>query len=346
VLLAAAKRFGVAGSVVEAFRILINAFPALLSVFLYREVHQDSISSKGDFMKHSDKVILVTGATGKQGGSVARHLLSDGWKVRALTRNPDKPEAKALARRGAHLVKGDLSDHKSVLHAVKGAYGVFSVQNTWEHGVEKEIQQGTLLADVARDTGVKHFVYTSVGSANRNTGIPHFDSKWRIEEHLRTIKLATTILRPVFFMENFYMPQTQKEIYDGTLALGLRPDKPLQIVAVDDIGVFVARAFDRPGDFVARELDLAGDELTGPRMASLFSKAIGRSVAYVQTPIEMIRKFSEDYALMMEWFNKEGYEADIHSLRQEHPGLETLETWLVRAGWKKAEAVRVETHVS
>ena len=296
-------------------------------------------------MKHADKLILVTGATGKQGGAVARHLLSSGWKVRAMTRNPDKPEAKALERRGARLVKGDLSDRKSVLHAIKGAYGVFSVQNTWEHGVEKEIQQGTLLADIAKEAGIKHFVYTSVGSAYRNTGIPHFDSKWRIEEHLRMIKIATTILRPVYFMENFNMPQTQKEIYNGTFAMGLKPDKPLQLIAVDDIGVFAEMAFDRPGDFVAREIDLAGDELTGPQIASLFSKAIGRSITYVQTPIEAIRKFSEDYALMMEWFNNKGYEADIHTLRQEHPGLETLETWLVRAGWKKAEAVHIERSV-
>ncbi|MBN1128240.1 MAG: NmrA/HSCARG family protein [Chitinispirillaceae bacterium] len=290
-------------------------------------------------MKHSDKLILVTGATGKQGGSVARHLVSDGWRVRALTRNPDKPEAHALRGRGAEIVKGDLSDRLSVDKVLNGVYGVFSVQNSWEHGVEKEVVQGVLLADAAKTAGVKHFVYTSVGSAHRNTGIPHFESKWKIEQHIRSLRLAHTILRPVFFMENFYMPDTQKALYEGTFSLGTRPDQPLQIVAVDDIGVFAAMAFDRPGDFVGREIDLAGDELTGPQMAERMGQAIGRSVSFVQTPIEAIRGFSEDYALMVEWFNAKGYEADIKHLREEHPGLENLDTWLVRAAWKKAEAV-------
>jgi uncharacterized protein YbjT (DUF2867 family) len=290
-------------------------------------------------MKHSNKLILVTGATGKQGGAVARHLLWEGWKIRALVRNPDKQEARALENRGAQLVKGDLSDRSSIEQAMNGVYGVFSVQNSWEHGVVKEVEQGTLVADIAKEAGVKHFVYSSVGSANRNTGIPHFESKWKIEEHIHSLNLNYTILRPVFFMENFYMPDTQKPLYEGTLALGLRPDKALQMIAVDDIGVFAARAFDKPGDFLGRELDLAGDELTGPQMAELMGKAIGRTVTFKQLPIELIRKFSEDYALMMEWFNARGYEADIPRLREEHPGLETLETWLVRAAWKKAEPV-------
>jgi uncharacterized protein YbjT (DUF2867 family) len=254
-----------------------------------------------------------------------------------LTRNPNKPEAKALQRKGAEIIQGDFSERASIENAMKGAYGVFSVQNSWESGVEREVEQGIIIADSAKKAGVMHFVYSSVGSANRKTGIPHFDSKWRIEEHIRSLGLHYTIMRPVFFMENFNAPGTQKELYEGRLSLGLRPDKPLQIIAVDDIGVFVAKALDKPGDFLWRELDIAGDELTGPQIADHIGKAIGKRVAYFQTPIEQIRKISSDYALMMEWFNAKGYEADIPRLREEHPGLETFDTWLVRAGWKKAE---------
>jgi uncharacterized protein YbjT (DUF2867 family) len=290
-------------------------------------------------MMHSDKLILVFGATGKQGGSVARHLLAEGWRVRALTRFPEKPGVQFLRRRGAEVVKGDMSDRQSLLAAMKGVYGVFSVQNSWESGVEKEVEQGCLVADAAKEVGVKHFVYSSVGSAHRKTGIPHFESKWRIEEHIRELKLNYTIFRPVSFMENFNSPDAHKEIYEGRLSMGLRPDKPLQMIAVDDIGVFVAKAFATPGDFLGRELDLAGDELTGPQIAERLGKSIDKTVAYVQTPIEEIRKVSVDYALMVEWFNARGYEADIHRLREEHPGLETFETWLVRASWKKAAQV-------
>lgn len=290
-------------------------------------------------MERSDNTILVTGATGRQGGAIARHLLSDGWRVRALTRSPDKQRARQLADQGAEVVAGDLADRSSIEDAVAGAYGVYSVQNTWEHGPEKEIVQGTLLADVAGEAGVSHFVYSSVGSADKNTGIPHFESKWRIEKHIRALDLPATILRPVFFMENFLMPSMRDAIYSGTLSLGLKPDKPLQMVAVDDIGIFGALAFAHPSTWIGRELDLAGDELAGPRIAERFAETIGRDVTYAQTPIEQIRTSSEDYAVMMEWFNAKGYEADIDYLRNLHPGLETLEKWLLRTEWKKAEAL-------
>ncbi|MBD3317110.1 MAG: NAD(P)H-binding protein [Chitinivibrionales bacterium] len=294
-------------------------------------------------MKRTEKAILVTGATGRQGGAIARYLLADGWNVRALTRSPDKPAARALADRGAEVVRGDLRDRSSIQIAIQGVYGVYSVQDAWEHGVENEIAQGVLLADCASKAKVEHFVYSSVGSADKNTGIPHFESKWRIEGHIRSLNLPATILRPVSFMENFFVPDTYDAIYGGTLALGLDPDKPLQLVAVDDIGIFGALAFSHPGKWIGEALDIAGDELTGPRMAELFANAIGGNVEYVQMPIERIRTFSEDYAAMVEWFNAKGYEANIEFLRAIHPGLETLEKWLLRTEWKKREPVEPAT---
>jgi uncharacterized protein YbjT (DUF2867 family) len=148
-----------------------------------------------------ERLILVCGATGSQGGAVARSLLDRGFRVRALTREPQKPEAQALADEGAEVVQGDMEDRSAMDQVlVEGIYGVFSVQNFWEAGYDREVEQGKTVADVAKAAGVEHFVYSTVGSAHRQTGIPHFESKWEVEEHVREIGLPYTILRPAFFM--------------------------------------------------------------------------------------------------------------------------------------------------
>ena len=149
------------------------------------------------------RLVLVTGATGQQGGAVARNLLGRGFGVRALTRDPEKPEANVLAERGAEVVRGELEDRSSLDRALEGVYGVFSVQNFWEAGYDREIEQGKRLVDAAKAADIEHYVYSSVGSAHRETGIPHFDSKWEVEEHLRGSGVPFTILRPVFFMQNW-----------------------------------------------------------------------------------------------------------------------------------------------
>ena len=164
----------------------------------------------------AERAILVTGATGQQGGAVVRHLRTQGFAVRALTRDGQSPAARALAAEGVEVVQGDLDDRASLDRALAGAYGVYSVQNFALTGVEGEVRQGTTLADAAKATGIQHFVYSSVGSADRQTGIPHFESKFRIEEHIRAIDLPHTILRPVFFMENF--GYARDAILGGTLA--------------------------------------------------------------------------------------------------------------------------------
>ncbi len=130
----------------------------------------------------SNRTILITGVTGNQGGAVARALQGTGFHLRGLTRTPDSERAAALARQGVDIVKGDLDDEATLRRALAGAWGVFGVQNAGEAGVEREEAQGKRLATLAREAGVEHFVYTSVGSAHKQTGIPHFDSKWRIEE--------------------------------------------------------------------------------------------------------------------------------------------------------------------
>src|SRR6266540_4639121 len=221
----------------------------------------------------NDKIIAVNGATGQQGGAVARKLLADGWKVRALTRDVNKPAAQELAKAGAELVAGDMDSRFELDAAFSGAYGVFSVQNFWlpNVGFEGEIQQGKNVADAAKAAGVQQLVYSSVGAAHRGMGQKHFESKWIIEQYIQSLDIPYTIFRPAAFYENFNWDRAN--ILNGTFnALGLRPEKERQLIAVEDIAVFVALAFADPEAYLGRPLELAGDALTESQTAQTFAK--------------------------------------------------------------------------
>jgi uncharacterized protein YbjT (DUF2867 family) len=283
-----------------------------------------------------ERVVLVVGATGKQGGAVARSLLDRGFQVRALTRDPHKPEAQALDEQGAEVVQGDMDDRSAMDRALEGAYGVFSMQNFWETGYDGEVQQGKTVADAAKAASVEHFVYSSVGSAHRQTGIPHFESKAEVEEHVREIGLPYTILRPVFFMQNWEM--MGEMVLGGTLPQPLDPDKPFQQVAVEDVGAFAAIAFENPDRWIGREVDLAGDEQTMPEIAETFGHVIGREVSYYQVPWDQFEEqMGKEFTVNYRWFNDVGYEANIAALRQEYPELTTFERYLRSHGWEGAE---------
>ena len=261
------------------------------------------------------KTILITGVTGHQGGAVAQALQDKGFHLRGLTRKPESAQAAALARHGVDIVKGDLDDEATLRRALAGAWGVFGVQNAQEAGVEREEAQGKRLATLAREAGVEHYVYTSVGSAHMRTGIPHFDNKWRIEETVRGLRFPShVILRPVAFMENLLAPYS---LQGDTLAWALGPGTKLQMIAVDDIGWFGARAFTEATALNRREIDLAGDVRTMPEAAEILTDALGRPIAFAQTPIEQVRQYSKDMALMLEWFERVGYSADIAGLERE-----------------------------
>jgi uncharacterized protein YbjT (DUF2867 family) len=263
----------------------------------------------------SDRTILITGVTGNQGGAVAQALQGTGFYLRGLTRTPDSERAAALARHGVDIVKGDLDDEATLRRALAGAWGVFGVQSPLEAGVEGEEAQGKRLATLAREAGVEHYVYTSVGSANQRTGIPHFDNKGRIEETVRGLRFPShVILRPVFFMENLLAPYS---LQGSTLAVALGPGTKVQMIAVDDIGWFGARAFTDPDALNRREIDLVGDVRTMPEAAAILTEALGRPIAFAQTPIEQVRQYSGDTALMLEWFECVGYSADIAGLERE-----------------------------
>ena len=263
----------------------------------------------------SDRTILITGVTGNQGGAVAQALQGSDFRLRGLTRKPDSERAAALARQGIEIVKSDLDDEASLRRTLEGVWGVFGVQNPLEAGVEREEEQGKRLATLARETGVEHYVYTSVGSAHKRTGVPHFDSKSRIEETVRGLGFPShVILRPVFFMENLLGPFS---LQGSNLAWALGPGTKLQMIAVNDIGWFGARAFTDAVALNRREIDLAGDVRTMPEVAEILTDALGRPIAFAQTPIEQVRQYSEDTALMLEWFEHVGYNADIAGLERE-----------------------------
>ncbi len=279
--------------------------------------------------------ILVTGATGRQGGAVARELLARGYHVRAMTRKPDSESAHILAQLGAEIVQGDFDHPASLVRCIESVWGVFSVQDSWEAGVEREEEQGKSFAKTCRDCGVAHFVYSSVGSAHRHTGIPHFDVKWRIEETIRRLGFPSyTILRPVFFMENFIAPWLRMGLEDGKLTLSLKPTTVLQMIAVDDIGRYGAWAFENYRKLNGRAIDIAGDARTMPETAEILSSAIGRKITFDPVPIEEVRKSSEDYAVMLEWFNDVGYDADIMGMSKESGMTPTnLTEWASNVDW-------------
>jgi uncharacterized protein YbjT (DUF2867 family) len=280
----------------------------------------------------AERLILVTGATGNQGGAVARHLLQRGhFTVRAFVRDPGKPAAQALQQAGAELVAGDFSDRASLDRALQGVYGVFSVQH-FKDGLDAEIRDGKAVADAAKAADIQHFVYSSVGSAERNTGIPHFDSKFQVEEYIRAIRLPYTILRPVFFFYNYNAMRPMVE--NGTLPQPLSPETKLQQLSEEDYGEMVAEVFDRPSEFLNRELELASVEMTIPEIAAAFSRVLGRTVEYQQIPFEAFeQQAGEEVTIMYRWFERVGYAADLMQLQREFSELTNFESYLRDRGW-------------
>lgn len=275
----------------------------------------------------SSKTIVVLGATGQQGGAVARALVDAGrWRVRTISRNPNSEAARRLAEIGVELVRGDLDDPNSLRDAFGDAYGVYSVQAT-DQGSEVETQRGIAVADAAHAAAIKHFIYASVGGAERQSGVPHFESKWRIEQHVRQIGLPATIVRPAFFMDNFIKP-SMRLVLMALLRSYVPKAKPLQMIAVADIGKWAAHNFANPAAFIGNAEEIAGDELTRPEIVT----ALKRHALFTGLPIPIPRLFlrglPDDVLKMFEWFGTDGYKADITTLRGRQPDLMTFEQWL------------------
>ena len=269
------------------------------------------------------KVILVLGATGNQGGAVVRHLLKTDFAIRAITRNPHQPAAKQLAQQGVEVVKADLADEASLLQALQGVYGVFSVQNFLQGGVNKEVADGKRVADLAQKAGVQHFIYSSVGGAERKTGIDHFESKWQIEEHIRSLGLPYTIVRPVFFMENLkalaFLPIS--------FLRSVLKDKPLQLIAVEDIGKWVALAFTQPETYLNQAIEIGGDALTYAQIQAVYQKVYDKRQTSFWLP-PFLTALMGGMGKMFQWFGQAGFQADLTKCRALIKDTLTFEQWL------------------
>ncbi|MGK9234978.1 NmrA/HSCARG family protein [Inquilinus limosus] len=290
------------------------------------------VANQGKQTMTTKRNVLVTGATGQQGGAVASALLSRGHRVRAVTRKPDGDAARRLASAGVEIVAGDLGDAASIRQAAGGVDTMFLMTDAYEAGPAEETRQGILAADVAKAAGIGHLIYSSVASADRKTGIPHFESKYLVEKHIAGLGIPHTISAPVAFMENAVAPWAIDGLRQGVHAFALPPGREIQLVAVADIGAFVAALAERRDQVFGKRFDIAGDELTGEAQAKVLSQAIGRPIAYREIPVAVMRQQSEDTALMFEWFDRVGYSADIAALRRDFPEIR----WHSFADWARA----------
>ena len=285
-------------------------------------------------MSDNKRSILVFGATGQQGGAVAAALLKAGWPVRALVRDPASSKAAALRDAGADIVQGDYRDAASLRAAMDGVYGVFSVQPSSPGGTvtdDDEIRFGIAIADLAHACGVAHLVYSSVASVEAGVGLGHFESKACIEAHIRTLPLNATIVRPSTFMEMLVMPGFGLD--SGHFHFFMRPDQPLGVLAVADIGLCVAAIFAAPARFAGATLDLAGDTVTGQDLATLFTEAAGRPITYARFPDEVLaaNPFLGKLTAMLDRA-RPADAAALQELRRLNPAMQSLRTWLAGDG--------------
>jgi uncharacterized protein YbjT (DUF2867 family) len=278
-------------------------------------------------------VVVVTGATGKQGGAVVKNLLERGHAVRAVTRDPASPKARELASAGVTIVRASLEDTAALTKALEGATSLFAMTTPFGGGTEAETRQGISAADAAKVAGV-HLVFTSVGSADRRTGVPHFDSKYEVERHIARTGVRATVLAPVYFMENLLFGKEQ--LAKGVYASPLPPTRQLAQVAVTDIGAVAVRLLEDPRRFTGKRFDLASDELTGNDIVAVLSRVTGRPFTYFQVHMDVIRqRVGEDAARMSEWLDRVGYTVDRAALRREFPDVafHDFESWATTQDW-------------
>ncbi|HAU77935.1 MAG TPA: NmrA family protein [Agrobacterium sp.] len=288
-------------------------------------------------MTNSKHPILVFGATGRQGGSVAKALLKAGWPVRALVPDSTKAASLQLRNSGVELVQGSFEETKVVRTAMKDAYGVFSVLPA-SLAAEDEVRHGISIADIAAETGVNHFVYSSGASVgNELTGVPRFDAKPRIEAHIRQLDMTTTIIRPMIFMEMLVRPGFGLD--EGRLVSLIRSDHSIQLTAVEDIGRFVAAVLADKSRFGGATLKIASDRLTGRELAVILREAIGRPIAYERFPEDVLAA-NADLAHMAESLEDGplAEQVDLELMREINPDLLTFRSWLARSGRRSLDA--------
>lgn len=277
--------------------------------------------------------IVVAGSTGKQGGAVAYHLLAGGHAVRALTRDPSKPAAQTLANAGAEVVAADLEDRASLDAALEGAAGLYSVQDFLEAGVEAEERQGLNLTAALAASGIEHVVYTGASTMDRNTGVPHLDSKWNVEMAVRASGKLWTVFRPAAFMDNWEWDRGSI-IESGLVRYPMHPTMPYAQIACDDIGRMVAQAFEKPEVWANKAAPITGDVSTMEEITATLGNVLGRELRYQQlTWDEVQAEQGEELMLMYRSFDTYGMDGSPYYLKHWLGDITSFDTYLRTAGW-------------
>jgi len=278
----------------------------------------------------SSKTIFVTGATGNQGSAVVKSLIEHGFKVIGLTRNPEAPKVQTLKALGATMVKGDLNVKDSYKQYLKEAYGVFGL-TTYVHGIDKELNQGIQLADHAKQNGIKHFLYTSVCGCDLNTGIPHWEVKHKIEEHIKSAGLPYTIVRPVSFFQNFLIPQVSSRINKGKLVTPTTPNRTMQFFSTDDMGPISVKIFQQPEKYLGKTITIGTEQMDMNKVAETFSKSLGRPISYQKLPGFIVRlAMGKNLHKMFNWCNANDclFIKDMDAVKAEFPELTRMDNWI------------------
>ncbi|MFF8905517.1 NmrA/HSCARG family protein [Streptomyces olivaceoviridis] len=275
----------------------------------------------------TDQPVLVLAATGGQGGAVTDALLGRRARVRALVRDPGRRSARELSARGVEVVAGSLSDRESMASAMSGVAAVFAFTTPFEAGVDAEVEQGRAILAAARDKRVPHLVFSSVAGADQDSGVPHFESKARIEAELTAGDVPYTILGPTYFFDNAL--GGAERVLEGVLDLPLPPDRPLQQLARPDLGAFAAEVLLDPAPYTGQRIELAGDAPTPAQMATALGSALGREVRHEQVPLAAIG--NPDMHAMWAFLNGPGYRVDIPALHAAHPQIR----WTPFAEWAR-----------
>ena len=274
----------------------------------------------------------MVGATGLQGRAVSRRLLDQGWRVRALTRNPDGPGARQLAALGAELVKADSEDSAGLERNLAGAHGVYSVQNHHISGYEGEVRQGKNVANAVVAAKVSHLVYASTGNGLGGTGIGSWDAKVAVAEHARSVGVPLTVLRPTAFMELM----TEKRFYPQASVWHVMPKimgetRPVGWLTVEDLAVIVERAFADPATFVGTDMSLAGDVLSIQQCRRIWREVMGRPPRRFPMPVWLFERFTgTDETTMWRWLRENDMRFDTQATRDIHPDARTLRDWLAQ----------------
>ena len=274
-------------------------------------------------------VIAITGVTGSQGGAAAGHLRAAGWTVRGLTRNPNGAGARRAREAGVDLVQGDMGDAAALDRLVAGAHGVYGVTDFFQNGLQREVEQGKLLADAAVRAGVRHYVFPSLALADLHTGIPYFEAKVAIERHIASSRLPATILRPAIFMEDLVETKYAPPMWWGTVRRTVGADKKLNWVAVDDLGAIVGRVFADPDAYIGRDITVAGDYRSIGEAGEIFKRVTGKRPLAIPAPLWLIRRVvNADLVPMWEWLGKNPVVSALDPARQILPQIKDMERWL------------------